>query len=85
VRVRRATNIPQPSGTTTAYVAGLWEEDLGVVWRSLCPFAGHIIAQRDTALTVTYLHADQVGSVSAVQFYRSNVASHRFPADWPFR
>ncbi|MGN6561579.1 MAG: hypothetical protein ACTHMU_02860 [Thermomicrobiales bacterium] len=56
-----------------------------MVWRSLYTFAGRVVAQRDTALTVTYLHADQVGSVSAVQFYRSNVASHRFPADWPFR
>jgi hypothetical protein len=77
VRVQRTTNVPQPSGVITAYVGGLWEEDLGVAWRALYLFAGRVVAQRTSAGVVAYLHADALGSVSAATSSSGAVAPAR--------
>lgn len=68
-RVIRQRLIPLPNGVTTVYVGGVWEEDApGGTTRSLYQFNGKPIAQRAVVsgmATLTYLHGDHLGSVSA--------------------
>lgn len=68
-RVTRQRAIPQPNGVTTVYVGGIWEEDApSGTTRSLYQFNGKVVAQRavtGSTATVTYLHGDHLGSVSA--------------------
>lgn len=70
-RVTRQRLVPLPSGVTTVYAGGVWEEDApGGTTRSVYRFAGRAIAQRTVVAspasnTVSYLHADGLGSTSA--------------------
>jgi RHS repeat-associated protein len=51
--------------TTTVYLEGVWEEVVGGTTKVYYPFNGQMVAVRDTsANTVTYLHADHLGSIS---------------------
>jgi RHS repeat-associated protein len=51
--------------TTTVYLEGLWDEVAGGTTKMSYDFNGQIVAVRDTsANTVTYLHADHLGSIS---------------------
>src|SRR5262249_48852418 len=54
------------SDGTTVYLDGLWEERSDGWWHSLYQFGGQIIGQHDnwSGGTVTYLHADHLGSIS---------------------
>lgn len=58
-RVGRTRN-----GQTTIYAFGVWEDTLGVNARKLYTFNGQVVAQRDGAGTLTYLHGDHLGSTS---------------------
>ena len=54
--------------TTTVYLGGLVEEDVGGATRTHYVFHGQVIAQRSkagTQETLLYLHSDHVGSISA--------------------
>jgi YD repeat-containing protein len=51
--------------TTTAYLAGLWEEVVGGAVKQYYQFNGQVVAMRDSSTnSVTYLHGDHLGSVS---------------------
>jgi len=54
------------NGQTIIYFEGAWEDTLGVNARKLYTFNGSIVAQRDSDNTMSYLHGDQLGSVSIV-------------------
>jgi len=52
------------AGVTTYYVGGSWEEDSTGLRKSYYLFGTQVIAQRDSANVVTYLHGDYLGSTS---------------------
>ncbi|WP_164689482.1 RHS repeat-associated core domain-containing protein [Herpetosiphon llansteffanensis] len=61
---KRAARIA--NGQTIVYFEGAWEDTLGVNARKLYTFNGSIVAHRDSDNTMSYLHGDQLGSVSIV-------------------
>lgn len=67
--ITRSRHLGQPGGFITASIGALYEEDTpSGATRTLYRFAGRVVAQRAVAggvPTVTYLHGDHLGSVSA--------------------
>lgn len=53
------------AGATTVYFGGLWQHTINGASRKLYLFNGKMIAQRDNNTTVTFLHGDQLGSITA--------------------
>lgn len=76
-RVARTRN-----GQTTVYFDGLWDDTLGVNARTLYTFNGQVVAQRDGAGSVTYLHGDHFGSISVVTTSSGAVASRQQFDPW---
>jgi RHS repeat-associated protein len=70
-RATRSRNLGQTGGFTTAYVGGLYEEDIpSGDKRVLYVFAGRVICQRSIPSgggngTVAYLHGEMLGSTGA--------------------
>jgi RHS repeat-associated protein/uncharacterized repeat protein (TIGR01451 family) len=65
----------------TVYAAG-WEYTIGGTQRKIYTFNGQVVAQRDNNTTVTFLHADHLGSIRATTNASGAVTSSSTYSTW---
>jgi RHS repeat-associated protein len=70
------------AGQTTLYPEGLWEETLGGSTRVAYALNGAVVAQRDSAAGLLYLHSDSLGSVSIASDAAGAVVSRQTFTPW---